>query len=80
MRDANLYELDLAGAEFARPAACGGNPPDAPETCVTLAPIPGADGAYALGDSKRPDAEPLRFTAAELHAAGIDPARFGLSA
>ncbi|RLV08814.1 DUF397 domain-containing protein [Streptomyces griseocarneus] len=39
-----------------------------------------AEGAYALGDSKRPNAEPLRFTIAELNAAGIDPARFGLTA
>ncbi|MFF9331072.1 DUF397 domain-containing protein [Streptomyces albogriseolus] len=35
---------------------------------------------WALGDSKRPDVEPLRFTTEELDAAGIDPARFGLGA
>ncbi|NEA48052.1 helix-turn-helix transcriptional regulator [Streptomyces sp. SID10815] len=29
------------------------------------------------GDGKRPDPEPLRFTAAELAAAGIDVARLG---
>ncbi|MCX5375973.1 helix-turn-helix transcriptional regulator [Streptomyces sp. NBC_00091] len=33
-----------------------------------------------LADSKRPDAQPLRFTTEELNAAGIDPARFDLSA
>ncbi len=36
--------------------------------------------AWALGDSKRPGAEPLRFTTAELNAAGIDPSRFTVSA
>lgn len=74
-------DLYAAGLRPGAPrVACGGNPPDAPETCVTLAPLPGVPGAYALGDSKRPDLPPLRFTAAELAAAGIDPARFGLSA
>jgi hypothetical protein len=43
---------------------------------VTLARID--EGIWALGDSKRPGAEPLRFTTGELDAAGIDPARFGL--
>ncbi|MFH8614844.1 DUF397 domain-containing protein [Streptomyces sp. NPDC017979] len=47
------------------------------ESCVTLLRI-GTD-AWALGDSKRPGADPLRFTTSELEAAGIDPARFGLS-
>ncbi|TDC21409.1 DUF397 domain-containing protein [Streptomyces sp. 8K308] len=70
----DLYPLDLSGATFS--AACGGNHPDGPETCLTLAAIPGVAGAYALGDSKRPDAEPLRFTAEELAAAGIDVDRF----
>ncbi len=36
------------------------------------------DYAWALGDSKRPGAEPLRFTTEELDAAGVDPAWFGL--
>ncbi|MFF5715570.1 DUF397 domain-containing protein [Streptomyces buecherae] len=80
MASVDLYELDLGDARFRPPADCGGNPPDAPETCVTLAPIPGVAGAYALGDSKRPGAEPLRFTGAELRRAGIDPARFRPSA
>ncbi|MGX1270703.1 DUF397 domain-containing protein [Streptomyces phaeoluteigriseus] len=44
---------------------------------MTLARI--GEDAWALGDSKRPDAAPLRFTTAELHAAGIDPARFRLT-
>ncbi|MBB5117674.1 toxin-antitoxin system, toxin component [Streptomyces eurocidicus] len=72
----DLYDLTIADAQFSK--ACGGNTHPDGESCVTLARI-GAD-AYALGDSKRPDAEPLRFTTAELDAAGIDPARFGLSA
>ncbi|MEU1822488.1 DUF397 domain-containing protein [Streptomyces abikoensis] len=72
----DLYGLDIHGAEFAK--ACGGNTHPDGESCVTLAKI-GPD-AWALGDSKRPDAVPLRFTTAELNAAGIDPARFTLSA
>ncbi|MBB5117681.1 toxin-antitoxin system, toxin component [Streptomyces eurocidicus] len=72
----DLYGLSLEGARFSK--ACGGNTHPDGEACVTLARI--AEDAYALGDSKRPDAEPLRFTTAELDAAGIDPGRFGLSA
>lgn len=72
----DLYRLDIDGASFVK--ACGGNTHPDGESCVTLARI-GQD-AWALGDSKRPDAEPLRFTTEELDAAGIDPARFGLSA
>ncbi|CAM5739306.1 hypothetical protein [Streptomyces hirsutus] len=66
-----LYALDISGASFVK--ACGG---PCTEGCVTLARI--GEGAWALGDSKRPDAQPLRFTTEELGAAGIDPARFGL--
>lgn len=69
--DDDLYALDLTDASFV--TACGG---PCTEGCVTLARI-GAD-AWALGDNKRPDAEPLRFTSEELSAAGIDPTRFGL--
>ncbi|ANW17920.1 DUF397 domain-containing protein [Streptomyces clavuligerus] len=71
-----LYELSLATVVFSK--ACGGNTHPDGEACVTLARI-GPD-AWALGDTKRPGAEPLRFTTAELDAAGIDPGRFGLSA
>jgi hypothetical protein len=66
-----LYALDLSGAAVVKP--CGG---PCTEGCVTLARI--GEDAWALGDSKRPDAQPLRFTTRELNAAGIDPARFGL--
>ncbi|MFI1004765.1 DUF397 domain-containing protein [Streptomyces galbus] len=69
----DLYALDIGGASFTK--ACGG---PCTEACVTLARI-GAD-AWALGDSKRPDVVPLRFTTEELDAADIDPARFGLGA
>ncbi|MFI9247035.1 DUF397 domain-containing protein [Streptomyces sp. NPDC053086] len=69
----DLYALDIDGASFV--TACGGNTHPDGESCVTLARI-GAD-AWALGDSKRPDKEPLRFTTEELSTAGIDPARFG---
>ncbi|MCI4044646.1 DUF397 domain-containing protein [Streptomyces sp. TRM75563] len=72
----DLYRLPINDAEFSK--ACGGNTHPDGESCVTLARI-GSD-AWAIGDSKRPDAEPLRFTTAELDAAGIDPARFDLSA
>ncbi|MFI2431375.1 DUF397 domain-containing protein [Streptomyces sp. NPDC018693] len=76
MRDgSDLYALDIDTAVFAK--ACGGNTHPDGEACVTLARI--GDHAWALGDSKRPDAQPLRFTTAELDAAGIDPARFGVS-
>ncbi|GGU73344.1 hypothetical protein GCM10010260_01280 [Streptomyces filipinensis] len=67
-----LYDLDISGASFAK--ACGG---PCTEGCVTLARI--GDDAWALGDSKQPAAEPLRFTSEELAVAGIDPVRFGLS-
>ncbi|MBT2479001.1 DUF397 domain-containing protein [Streptomyces sp. ISL-94] len=72
----DLYDLNIDGASFAK--ACGGSTHPDGEACVTLAAI--APGVWAMGDSKRPDAEPLRFTTAELDAAGIDPERFGLSA
>ncbi|MFJ5301515.1 DUF397 domain-containing protein [Streptomyces sp. NPDC088350] len=73
MLDGNdLYKLDISGASFVK--ACGG---PCTEGCVTLARI--GDGVWALNDSKRPDAQPLRFTREELDAAGIDPARFGLN-
>jgi hypothetical protein len=71
----DLSRLDLTTASFA--TACGGNTHPDGESCVTLARI-GSD-AWALGDSKRPDAEPLRFTTEELSVAGIDPTRFGLA-
>ncbi|MEV8018228.1 DUF397 domain-containing protein [Streptomyces sp. NPDC086554] len=72
-----MYSLPLPeAAVFSK--TCGGNTHPDGESCVTLAKI--GEGAWAVGDSKRPGAEPLRFTTAELDAAGIDPARFGLSA
>ncbi|MEU8582340.1 DUF397 domain-containing protein [Streptomyces abikoensis] len=76
MNGTDLYALAIDGAAFAK--ACGGNTHPDGESCVTLAWI--GEGAWALGDSKRPEAEPLRFTTAELTAAGIAPSRFGLSA
>ncbi|MEV8015073.1 DUF397 domain-containing protein [Streptomyces sp. NPDC086554] len=68
----DLYALDISSTVFNK--ACGG---PCTEGCVTLTRI-GPD-EWAMGDSKRPDMTPLRFTTAELDAAGIDPARFGLS-
>ncbi|MYX26518.1 DUF397 domain-containing protein [Streptomyces sp. SID8381] len=71
-KDHDLYSLDLTGASFVK--ACGG---PCTEGCVTLARI--GEDAWALGDSKRPGAAPLRFTTEELSVAGIDPTRFGLT-
>ena len=68
----DLYQLDITAASFTQ--ACGG---PCTEGCVTLARI--GDNSWALGDSKRPDMEPLRFTTEELSVAGIDPTRFGLT-
>ncbi|WP_235558308.1 DUF397 domain-containing protein [Sphaerimonospora mesophila] len=66
----DLYDRDLAGARFRR--LCGGNQQEEEmESCVEVAPIPGAADAYALRDSKNPTAGTLRFTGAELRAAGI---------
>jgi hypothetical protein len=70
----DLYALDLSGVSFV--TACGGSTHPDGDSCLTLARI-GQD-AWALGDSKRPDLEPLRFSTEELAVAGIDPARFGL--
>ncbi|MFE6285981.1 DUF397 domain-containing protein [Streptomyces sp. NPDC057877] len=73
----DLFDLPLPEpAAFQK--ACGGNTHPDGESCATIARL-GPD-AWALGDSKRPDMTPLRFTTAELDAAGVDPARFGLSA
>ncbi|MFC8422096.1 DUF397 domain-containing protein [Streptomyces sp. NPDC057236] len=57
------------------PKACGS---PCTEGCVTPARI--GEDTWALGDSKRPDAQPLRFTTKEPDAAGIGPARFDLGA
>ncbi|MFF3503684.1 DUF397 domain-containing protein [Streptomyces sp. NPDC003247] len=67
----DLYALDLTATSFVK--ACGG---PCSEGCVTLARI--GEDAWALGDSKRPDVQPLRFSTEELSVAGIDPTRFGL--
>ncbi|MGX2996303.1 DUF397 domain-containing protein [Streptomyces sp. JNUCC 64] len=76
MPGTDLYSLPVEGAAFFK--ACGGNTHPDGESCATLAKI-GPD-AWALGDDKRPDLVPLRFTTSELTAAGIDPARFTVSA
>ncbi|MEU5533771.1 DUF397 domain-containing protein [Streptomyces sp. NPDC020362] len=69
----DLYALDIDAVDFVQ--ACGG---PCTEGCVVLARI--GEDAWALGDGKRPELEPLRFTSTELAAAGIEAARFGLSA
>jgi hypothetical protein len=75
----DLYARDLDGAQFRR--LCGGNQQNEDgESCVELAAIPGVSDAFALRDSKNPDAGTLRFTGAELLAltfAGIAALTFG---
>ncbi|WP_188194528.1 DUF397 domain-containing protein [Nonomuraea sp. SYSU D8015] len=68
MRD--LYGQPLGDLPFTR--MCGGNQQEQDmESCVEIAPIPGVEDAYALRDSKNPDAGTLRFTGAELRAVGM---------
>ncbi|MBB6172402.1 hypothetical protein HNR23_002462 [Nocardiopsis mwathae] len=61
----DLYRIDLSRAEWVKP--CGGNSDDNgdEESCVLLA---GSGGMVAIRDSKSPQAEPLRFTKAEMDA------------
>ncbi|MFQ6145444.1 DUF397 domain-containing protein [Streptomyces seoulensis] len=67
---ADLYARDFRAVDFVlvrgRPCTDGG----------VVSARAGRD-VWVLGDGKRPDLEPLRFTAAELAAAGIDVARLG---
>ncbi|MFI6706609.1 DUF397 domain-containing protein [Nonomuraea sp. NPDC050478] len=66
----DLYGCHLEGVSFSR--ACGGNQQEEEmDTCVLIAPIPGVEDAYAVRDSKNPDAGTLRFTGDELRAAGL---------
>jgi Domain of unknown function (DUF397) len=65
----DLYDRDLTGVAFTR--LCGGNTGEEGEACVELAPIPGVKDAFALRDSKNRDAGTLRFSGAELRAAGM---------
>ncbi|WP_030459049.1 hypothetical protein [Kitasatospora sp. NRRL B-11411] len=71
----DLYELEIPPGLTAF-KACGGNQQSDHETCPTLTEVPGvAGGLWVVGDTKRPDLQ-LRFSTAELAAAGIDPDRF----
>ncbi|MEV4287331.1 DUF397 domain-containing protein [Nonomuraea bangladeshensis] len=66
----DLYQHPLNEPVFRR--LCGGNQDEEEmESCVEIAPIPGADDAFALRDSKNPDAPALRFFGSELRAAGM---------
>jgi hypothetical protein len=57
----DLYSTDLDEVPFSR--LCGGGQQDEDgEGCVLIAPIPGIEDAFALRDSKNPDAGTLRFT------------------
>ncbi|WP_431915923.1 DUF397 domain-containing protein [Nonomuraea jabiensis] len=66
----NLYGQELGDVPFTK--LCGGNQQEENmESCILVAPIPGIEDAYALRDSKNPDAGTLRFTGTELRAAGL---------
>ncbi|WP_084957238.1 DUF397 domain-containing protein [Thermoactinospora rubra] len=66
----DLYARDLGPLAFRR--LCGGNQQEEEmESCVEIAPIPGEVDAFALRDSKNPQAGTLRFTGDELRAAGM---------
>jgi hypothetical protein len=64
----DLYKRPIDESLFR--AACGGNDGEEGESCVLIAPIAGTD-AFALRDSKNPDAGTLRFHGEELRAAGL---------
>jgi hypothetical protein len=66
----DLYRFDADPGAFRR--LCGGNQQEEEqETCVEIAPLAGVEDGYALRDSKNPGAGTLRFTGAELRAAGM---------
>ncbi|WP_410591125.1 hypothetical protein [Amycolatopsis sp. lyj-23] len=60
----DLYSIPLKGDPL---TLCGGNVGDAgtAESCALVTPIPGVDGAYAVGDTKR-EGQQVRFTEREL--------------
>ncbi|MFC9914266.1 DUF397 domain-containing protein [Streptomyces sp. NPDC127197] len=55
---AELYAYDLSTAIWRKSSASG-----AEHDCVEVTDLPG--GAKAVRDSKRPEVEPLRYTASE---------------
>ncbi|MDH6625277.1 hypothetical protein M2271_003088 [Streptomyces sp. LBL] len=57
-RKAELYAYDLSAAVWCKASASGGE-----GNCVEVANLPG--GGKAVRDSKRPEVEPLRYTASE---------------
>jgi hypothetical protein len=66
----DLYGQPLGDVPFTR--MCGGNQQEEEgESCVLIAPIPGVKDGFAVRDSKNPDAGTLRFSGAELRAAGL---------
>jgi hypothetical protein len=67
----DLYDLDLGDLAFRRLCGGGNNEDGEGESCVEIAPIPGGLDVFALRDGKNPDAGTLRFTGAELRAAGM---------
>ncbi|GAA2478562.1 DUF397 domain-containing protein [Streptomyces thermolineatus] len=60
-RKAELYAFDLSNITWRKSSASGGE-----GNCVEIAELPG--GGVAVRDSKRPEMEPLRYTAAEWDA------------
>ncbi|MEV1008495.1 DUF397 domain-containing protein [Streptomyces sp. NPDC049881] len=57
----DLYAIDLSGAEWRKSPLSNG-----PEQCVEITDLPG--GGIAIRDSKNPEREALRYTAAEWSA------------
>lgn len=61
----DLYRMPSGGAQFT--SFCGGNLQSENESCVEIAPIPGADSAFIVRDSKTEGSgRELRFTGQEL--------------
>ncbi|MBW5423521.1 DUF397 domain-containing protein [Streptomyces sp. BG9H] len=58
---AELYAYDLSAATWRKASASGGE-----GNCVEVTDLPG--GGKAVRDSKRPDLEPMRYTASEWSA------------
>lgn len=61
----DLYQMPASGAEFT--GFCGGNLQSENESCVEIAPIPGATSAFTIRDTKTEGSgRELRFTGQEL--------------
>jgi hypothetical protein len=65
LMNGDLYQMPSSGAKFT--SFCGGNLQSENESCVEIAPIPGAVSAFIVRDTKTEgSARELRFTGQEL--------------